>query len=125
MRKDITIDVPGQTEDALQQKCYFWYWNTYPHRRGLLFSVPNGGYRRGKDGKTLKQTGLYAGVSDLILLVNGKAFFIELKKDEFEDQGPKQVVWGNKVTQEGFLYTVIRSLEDFKKTVANLIKDNE
>mgnify|MGYP000046985433 FL=1 len=68
--KNIEKDVLGQSENALQQKCYFWFHNTYPEYRGLLFAVPNGGKRTKREAKTLKLTGVVSGVSDMIFLFN-------------------------------------------------------
>jgi hypothetical protein len=120
-QKDIYRDVYGQTEDALQQKCYFWFWNEYPNLRKLLFSVPNGGWRRGKDAKTLQRTGLTPGVSDLILLFNGKAFLIELKKNQKSSQNKEQLAWQLQVEAQGFLYFIIRSLEEFKILINTIL----
>ena len=94
---DITMDVQGQSEDALQQKCYTWFWNTYPHLRKLLFSVPNGGTRDTREAMKMKLTGLVSGVSDLIFLYNSKAYLIELKKDEFAVQSKNQIDWQKRV----------------------------
>jgi hypothetical protein len=82
MTKDMHTDVPGQSEDALQQKCYVWFWNTYPHLRGLLFAVPNGGTRNAREAKKFNLTGLVSGVSDMILLYNKEAILIELKTEK-------------------------------------------
>ena len=120
MTKDITKDIKGQSEDALQQKCIFWFHNTYPSLRGLLFSVPNGGVRNAREGKKLKQTGVVSGVSDLILLYDGKANLIELKT-EIGSQSKNQKDWQRKVEMQGFSYYLIRSLVDFKLLITGVI----
>lgn len=117
MELDINKDVQGQSEDALQQKCYFWFWNAYPNKRGLLFAVPNGGHRSKMEAKRLKMTGVYSGVSDLIFLNNGESHMIELKKDEYATQSKNQIDWEKLVTNEGFKYYVVRSLTEFKKLI--------
>jgi len=119
--KNIYKDVLGQTEDALQQKCCFWFWNEYPELRKLLFSVPNGGWRRGKDAKTMQRTGLTPGVSDLILLFKGKTYLIELKKDKKASQNPAQMAWQTQVVAQGFPYFIVRSLEEFKKLIQKIL----
>jgi len=119
--KDIHNDVIGQTEDALQQKCITWFWNTFPHLRGLLFSVPNGGERSARQGKTLNLTGLVSGVSDLILLYRGKVFCIELKKDYKSNQSSNQIEWQSKVESQGIPYFVVRSLNEFKILINTII----
>jgi len=119
--KDIHIDVKGQTEDALQQKCIFWFWNTYPHYRRLLFSVPNGGLRDGKTAKTMNLTGLTKGVSDLILLKNNRAYLLEAKKDKKASQSKEQKSWQALVEREGFNYQIFRSLHEFKVIIMQIM----
>jgi len=118
---NIHIDVQGQSEDALQQKCVFWFHNTYPLLRGLLFAVPNGGDRGGKQGKILRLTGVVSGVSDLILLYSGSAFMIELKKDDTKLLQKNQKAWRDKVQEQGFIYLKITSLASFKTIIKTLI----
>ena len=120
-QKNINVDVKGQSEDALQQKCFFWFWNSYPHLRGLLFSVPNGGSRSGKEGKKFNLTGLTSGVSDLCLLFNGKAYFIELKSEK-GSQSKTQKSWQDIVESQGFNYFLIYSLVDFKTLLINIVE---
>ena len=55
-----------KSEDQIQHECYKWFHNTYPHLRGLLFAVPNGGARSALQGKIFKMTGVVAGVSDML-----------------------------------------------------------
>ena len=120
IEKNIYEDVPGQSEDALQQKCYYWFWNNYPLLRGCLFSVPNGGLRTKRGGKKLNLTGLYSGVSDLILMHKTKTYLIELKT-ETGSQKPNQKAWQKIIEAQGFNYFIIRSLEDFKRLINCII----
>lgn len=122
-QSDIYNDVEGQSEDALQQKCYFWFWNTYPELRGLLFSVPNGGFRNSREAARMKLTGTVSGVSDLIFLYKGKARMIELKKDAFSCQSKNQKDWEAKVQNQGFDYDVVRSLFQFKRLIESIVED--
>lgn len=119
--KDLNNDIPGQSEDALQQKCYVWFWNRYPYLRGLLFAVPNGGARDAKEGKKFKLTGLVPGVSDLIFLYRTQAYLIELKKDDKAQLSTNQKEWKDIVEHHGFVYFVVRSLTDFKRLMNQLI----
>lgn len=45
----------------------------------LAFAVPNGGLRSKREAARLKWTGTLAGVTDLVLLTDKGAFFIEVK----------------------------------------------
>lgn len=108
-------------EDNLQSKCYVWFSNTYPQYRGLLFSVPNGGGRSSLEGKVLKMTGLYKGVSDLIFLFNGKAYMIEMKTPT-GIQSDAQKEWEVLVNKAGFDYFVIKSFNAFRGLIESIIQ---
>lgn len=120
--KEIHNDVKNQSEDALQQKCYFWFWNHYDGLRGLLFSVPNGGNRNAREGKKMNLTGVVSGVSDLIFLYHTQAYLIEIKTDrKGSSQSKNQVIWQKTVERQGFNYFIVRSLIDFKRLMNQLI----
>ena len=120
IEKNIHEDVVGQSEDALQQKCVFWFHNNYPNLRGLLFSVPNGGYRNKREAAKLNQTGLVSGVADLLFMYECYTYCIELKT-ETGTQRETQRIWQGKVEYQGFKYFIIRSLEDFKKLIKTIV----
>ena len=120
MIKDIHIDVEGQSEDALQQKCVFWFWNEYPKLRGLLFSVPNGGLRNKREAARLKQTGLTPGVADLLFMYEGLTYCLELKT-ETGSQSINQKKWEAKVKEHNFPYFIIRSLKEFKEVISKIV----
>mgnify|MGYP003598007570 CR=1 FL=1 len=103
------------SEDQLQQQIIIWFKNEYQmHGKGLIFSVPNGGTRNMLEAKKLKQTGAMAGVSDLIVLLPSKCFFVELKIEK-GIQSEVQKTFEERVNNLSFDYFIIRSLEDFKK----------
>lgn len=79
----------------------------------ICFSVPNEATRN--NSKYIK-SGVLAGVSDLILLHNGKTYFVELK-DYKGKQSDKQKEFENIVSLQGFKYFLVRSLDEFKKIV--------
>jgi len=106
------------TESKLQQEIYIWFQSNYclkfHNPRGLIFSIPNGGTRNKLEAITMKATGLLAGASDLIVILpNGKLFFIELKT-QTGTQSDKQKDFENRVCNLGFDYKIIRTLEEFK-----------
>lgn len=105
-------------ESKLQQEIFNWYSNNYclkfHNPRGLIFSIPNGGTRNKLEAITMKATGLLAGASDLIVITpNGKLMFVELK-NETGLQSDKQKDFQNRVSDLGFEYHLIRSIEEFK-----------
>lgn len=79
----------------------------------ICFSVPNEATRN--NSKYIK-SGVLAGVSDLIVLKNGKSYFVELK-DYKGKQSDKQKEFENMVTLQGFKYFLVRSLDEFKKII--------
>ena len=83
-----------------------------------VFAVPNGGSRNVIEAANLKAQGVMAGVSDLILLLPKKVYFIELKNPngkgrqspaqrEFEDNvrayGNEYLLWDNWAQVEQFV----------------------
>jgi len=109
------------SEDRLQQDCYVWFHNAYPELRGLLFHVPNGGARNGREAKKLKWMGVVPGVSDLIFLYQRKIYFIELKT-EIGTQSKVQKDWQLNVESQGLEYYIIRSLDQFNWLIKDIIK---
>lgn len=84
----------------------------------FVFAVPNGGSRNIIEAANLKAQGVMAGVSDLILLLPHKVYFIELKNPngkgrqspaqrEFEDNvrsyGQEYLLWDNWAQVERFV----------------------
>ena len=107
------------TELKIQSECFIWHNRTYPNKRGLLFSVPNGGKRHGAEAKNLKYSGVISGVSDMLLFEAGKCYCLEFK-DEKGRQSENQKKWQENVVREGFDYYVVRSLGQFKEIVRGI-----
>lgn len=79
--------------------------------RFFVFAVPNGGNRDAKTGAYLKDEGVMAGVSDLIIMHDGRIVFVEVKTDTGR-QRPTQVAFQQAVEAEGHRYLIWRSLDD-------------
>jgi len=109
-----------QTENALQQQCYRYFHNNYPHLRGLLFAVPNGGSRTVIEAKIFKATGVVAGVSDMLLIFNGSVYCFELKTI-IGKQSEKQLEWQERVEQQGINYFIIREFLEFKSIIDTIL----
>ena len=104
-------------EDALQAKIVVWFKNNYQmHGKGLIFSVANGGTRNIVEAKKLKETGLMAGVSDLIVLLENKILFVELKIEK-GIQSDAQKLFETRILNLGYEYHLIRDLETFKTLI--------
>jgi hypothetical protein len=70
------------SEIQLQAKIFQYFWNNHPKTRGLIFHVPNGGKRNMIEATQLKASGVIPGIPDLMILRDGKAYGLELKRDE-------------------------------------------
>lgn len=110
----------SKSEDRIQQECVIWFRNNHLEIRNLLFSVPNGGYRNPREAKKMKDTGTVSGVSDLILMYDGKTTLIEMKTPKGR-QSSTQIAWQKDVEKQGFQYFVCYGLEDFKKVINSII----
>lgn len=117
-----------QSEDYLQNEIYTWYNNNHclKHHtnRGIIFAIPNGGYRNSREAAKLVKTGLLKGASDIIVIFpNGKLYFIELKTITGTQQ-PQQKEFSERIELLGFNYKIIRSLKEFQNlTELNISND--
>jgi len=110
------------TEQRIQQSCFMYFHNHYPKHRGLFFRIKNEGTSK-ISGAIGKATGITPGVSDMILLIPpGKTLFLEFKT-ETGRQSNKQIEWEKTVTNAGFEYHIIRSINDFKLLCNDKIKN--
>ena len=126
----------GDLEHDLQCDCVKYFRAQYPKLEPLLFAVPNGGFRNKATAGKMKAEGVRAGVSDLLLLVPNKIFHglcLETKiLREFYDgngkfqrkksyQEPEQKEWQAAVEQQGYMYVVYRTLDEFMHIVDNYL----
>lgn len=83
----------------------------------FVFAVPNGGNRNLREAARLKAQGVMAGVSDLILILPRKIYFIELKNPNGKGrQSPNQRWFEEQVTALGYKYLIwdkCPQVEDF------------
>lgn len=116
---------PSQDEFYLQCACVKWFRLQYKQYSHNLFAVPNGGKRTKAEAGKLKAEGVLAGVADLILLKSNHhygALLIEMKT-KIGRQSDEQKAWQAKIEKDGYLYVVIRSLEEFMKVVKEYLAD--
>lgn len=110
-----------KSEDQLQAKCYQWFHNNHPDLRGLLWAVPNGGWRNKREAVKLKATGVVKGVHDLHLFYKGILYTFELKVDK-NKQSKAQIDWGEKIRQQGALSYEVRDFEYFKFLIDSILE---
>lgn len=80
--------------------------------------MPNGAHVSKAQAIKLKATGLVAGVSDLIIIQPNRVLFVELKIDKGK-QSDNQKEFEQIVTNLGFEYHLVRSLEQFQEIIKN------
>ena len=115
---------PSNTESDIQISCVNWFRVQYPQFAGVFYAVPNGGKRDKKTAFFLNREGVLAGVSDIILDVARNGYHglrIEMKRPGGEHQ-KTQKAFEKAVTEQGYLYTLCYSFEEFEKIINNYLK---
>lgn len=118
-------------EERLQAACVEWFRYNYPWLSGQLVYVPNelahgreiASRKRGARFEAPSRLGLAAGCSDLLLLVPRRGFgalCIEMKTPRGR-VSERQLDWGVKQLENGNLYQVVRTFEDFKTIVSRYL----
>ena len=109
-------------ESAIQQACYIWFNNTFclKHNdpRLIMFSVPNEG-RNASEQMFKKATGMLAGASDTIIVLENRVIFCEFK-DAKGKQSDKQKDFQERVQLLNHEYWLVRSLDEFKTKINTL-----
>jgi len=110
-----------KSEAKIQQEIVEWFKNNYCLKfhipRYCIFSVPNE-RSNVKEQMRMIATGLLSGVSDLIVVMPKKVYFVEVK-DAKGTQKPKQKDFEKQVSSLGFTYILVRSLDEFKDFIQN------
>lgn len=111
-------------EHNLQVACVRYFRLQYPNIAPLLFAVPNGGSRNLREAARLKAEGVTRGVADLILLLPSRthhALCMELKTTNGR-LSPQQKEWLTLAEHYGAKTAIIRSIDDFIKTVDSYLE---
>lgn len=109
------------SEHRIQQECFEWHWNAYPHQRGLL-CYNNNNSTSSVDGAKNKRLGIIPGRSDMVYYLRREAFMIEIKTEDGY-QSRDQKAWQELIQANGFAYFIVRSLGEFQnmmETINNL-----
>ncbi len=88
-----------------------WFRNHY--RKGIIFSVPNETHNM-MELLRKKATGLLPGASDLVVVLDSRVLFVEVKDDKGR-QSKAQLRFQNDAESLNHHYFLVRSLKDFKK----------
>jgi hypothetical protein len=116
MSKKTDINKP-MTESQIQKGFVRWFRGRYTEIEPLFFAVSNGGIRNAWTAKIMKDEGVRAGVSDLILLIPKHGYaglLIETKKPDGK-QSESQKEFEQLATKFKYLYVIVRNQEDFER----------
>ena len=114
-------------ENKIQSSAVKWFTNNYclkhHNPKFVIFSVPNEAIQKmaWQQINTFKAMGLKSGVSDVIVLLEGKVLFVEFKAAKGA-QNDNQKRFQEDVQALGFEYHICRSLEDFQELVISNVK---
>ena len=109
-----------ETEEQLQAACYMWAHNSIPEIRGLLcYNLNNS--KNARQAAVNKGMGLQPGRSDMVLYWKGRAYMIEMKLPD-KGQQPVQKIWEKKIKEQGFEYYIIKTFEQFKELITEIMK---
>ena len=109
-------------EGKIQAECYAWFWNTFPKYRKCYFAIPNENSRADSSaisGAIRKSMGVTKGVADTFMAVQKGGYggmFVEFKT-QVGTQSPDQKQWQIIIENQGYVYRVVRSLEEFKELI--------
>ena len=108
-------------EHDIQVACIEWCLWSQSKYPGLeyIFAIPNGGHRHIGTAIRLKNEGVKPGVPDLFLPVakrNFNGLFLEIKTPKGAVSKPQEKFMSG-VISLGFLACIIRSIDDFTKTI--------
>lgn len=109
------------TESKIQREIVRYY--RFMHPDVPIFSIPNGAQRNEKQGKRLVDEGLTAGAADLFIphkshfltaqgWIESNGIFVEVKSPEGR-QSKAQKIFQKKVENLGYIYLIVKSLDDF------------
>jgi hypothetical protein len=104
----------NRNEDKLQAQIVAWYSLEYGNKHYKCLFHCNNKAKNAIEGNKMKAMGVKTGVTDLILVVNEKVIFIELKTD-IGKQGKEQKIFETQVKSLNQIYILVRTLEEFKE----------
>jgi hypothetical protein len=123
--KDLNAENMRNIESNLQIACVRWFRLQYPRKANLLNSVPNGGARNAITGAIIKKEGAVRGVADLELNMAAHGYHglkIEMKTAKGR-QSPFQKQWQKDIEAQGYLYAIVRSVDEFIQLITWYIAD--
>lgn len=109
------------SEHIEQVRLVNWFRDNFPEPDYIIFAVPNGGTRGAREAVRLKQEGVKAGVSDIIILTHGKVIFLEMKKVNTK-ASPKQKEFHKNLEYLGFVSIIGYGATDASEKILEVLK---
>lgn len=111
------------SEHIEQVRLVNWFRNNFKEPDYIIFAVPNGGTRGAREAVRLKQEGVKAGVSDIIILTHGKTIFLEMKKVNTKPS-PKQKEFHKNLEYLGFVNLIGYGASDASEKILKELSKN-
>lgn len=112
-------DERDPAEDRIQADLYTWFRNEWPqYKRLLCYNFSNS--RNAIEGNKNRSMGLIKGRSDMTFYWQGQAYMIELKTPDGV-QRPDQKYFEKDITDAGFKYCLIRSVEEGQNIIYKIM----
>lgn len=111
------------SEHIEQVRLVNWFRDNFPEPDYIIFAVPNGGTRGAREAVRLKQEGVKAGVSDIIILIHGKTIFLEMKKVNTKPS-KKQIEFHKNVEYLGFVSIIGYGASDASEKILKELYKN-
>lgn len=107
---------PARDEQGLQAAIVELFHALGVFKRAIVFSVPNEGKRTKTTAGRLKAMGMLPGVTDLVLVHDGRAFFLEVKMPRGR-LSPQQKEFEDLCRSRGACWALVRSVEEAKEQI--------
>jgi hypothetical protein len=92
----------------------------------LYYHIPNGLRRHILEAKKLKKMGVMPGVPDLCIPIPNKKYhglYIELKRTGGGLVSPAQLIWIEKLNNNGYMATIANGFDEAAKVVEGYLND--
>ena len=109
----------------MQVGCVRWFRLQYPKLAGVLFAIPNGGWRNPTVAAKLKAEGVTPGVPDLFLAYPSGQFhglFIELKNGKQGRVSENQERMHAELRAQFYRVEVVRTAEEFVRITQDYLR---
>jgi len=104
------VDESNWSEGKIQQTAITYIRNKYNDLYGVIYHIPNGGFRDDLTASVMTGQGVTPGIQDLHLIWNGKFYPIEVKTETGEVSAAQKVVHAQH-DKQGFKTYIFKTSE--------------